>query len=55
MGTVQKYLPPDGADEALFHDDGDKENLDVHECLAATELYRNFFSDLIVRLNHYFL
>ena len=29
IGTVQKYLPPDGDDEALFHilhDDGDKES-----------------------------
>ena len=39
--TVQKYLPSDGADEALFHiihDDGDKKFLDVHK------QYRKSFS-----------
>ena len=43
IGTVQKYLPPDGDDEALFHilhDDGDKKNLDGYECFAAMEQYR---------------
>ena len=47
IGTVQKYLPPDGDDEALFHvlhDDGDKEDLDCHECFAAMEQYRKNFS-----------
>ena len=47
IGTVQKYLPPDGDDEALFHilhDDGDKEDLDIHECFAAMEQYRKNFS-----------
>ena len=47
VGTVQKYLPPDGDDEALFHilhDDGDKEDLDIHECFAAMEQYRKNFS-----------
>ena len=41
IGTVQKYLPSDGADEALFHiihDDGDKKFLDVHK------QYRKSFS-----------
>ena len=49
IGTVQKYLPPDGDDEALFHilhDDGDKEDLDIHECFAAMEQYRKNFSTL---------
>ena len=49
IGTVQKYLPPDGDDEALFHilhDDGDKEDLDVYECFAAMEEYRKNFSTL---------
>ena len=49
IGTVQKYLPPDGDDEALFHvlhDDGDKEDLDCHECFAAMEQYRKNFSTL---------
>ena len=49
IGTVQKYLPPDGDDEALFHilhDDGDKEDLDVYECFAAMEQYRKNFSTL---------
>ena len=47
IGTVQKYLPPDGDDEALFHilhDDGDKEDLDGYECFAAMEQYRKNFS-----------
>ena len=47
IGTVQKYLPPDGDDVALFHvlhDDGDKEDLDCHECFAAMEQYRKNFS-----------
>ena len=47
VGTVQKYLPPDGDDEVLFHilhDDGDKEDLDIHECFAAMEQYRKNFS-----------
>ena len=37
IGTVQKYLPSDGDDEALFHilhDDGDKEDLDIRECFG---------------------
>ena len=45
--TVQKYLPPDGDEEALFHivhDDDDSENLDGHECFAAMEQYRKNFS-----------
>ena len=49
IGTVQKYLPPDGDDEALFHilhDDGDKEDLDGYECFAAMEQYRKNFSTL---------
>ena len=49
IGTVQKYLPPDGDEEALFHilhDDGDKEDLDVYECFAAMEQYRKNFSTL---------
>ena len=49
IGTVQQYLPPDGDDEALFHiphDDGDKEDLDIHECFAAMEQYRKNFSTL---------
>ena len=49
IGTVQKYLPPDGDDEALFHvlhDDGDKEDLDCHECFAAMERYRKNFPTL---------
>ena len=49
IGTVQKYLPPDGDDEALFHvlhDDGDKEDLDCHECFAAMEQYRKNLSTL---------
>ena len=47
IGTVQKYLPPDGDDEALFHilhDDGDKEGLDIYECFAAMEQYPKHFS-----------
>ena len=47
VGTVQKYLPPDGDDEALFHivhDEGDREDLDVYECFAAMEQYRKNFS-----------
>ena len=47
VGTVQKYLPPDGDEEALFHivhDDDDSENLDGHECFAAMEQYRKNFS-----------
>ena len=49
IGTVQKYLPPDGDDVALFHvlhDDGDKEDLDCHECFAAMERYRKNFPTL---------
>ena len=49
IGTVQKYLPPDGDDEALFHilhDDGDKEDFDGYECFAAMEQYRKNFSTL---------
>ena len=49
IGTVQKYLPLDGDDEALFHilhDDGDKEDLDCHECFAAMERYRKNFPNL---------
>ena len=49
IGTVQKYLPPDGDDEALFHilhDDGDKEDLDGYECFAAMEQYRKNLSTL---------
>ena len=49
IGTVQKYLPPDGDDEALFHilhDDGDKEDLDGYERFAAMEQYRKNFSTL---------
>ena len=49
IGTVQKYLPPDGDDVALFHilhDDGDKEDLDCHECFAAMEQYRKNFPTL---------
>ena len=49
VGTVRKYLPPDGDDEALFHivhDDGDNEDLDIHECFAAMEQYRKNFSPL---------
>ena len=49
IGTVQKYLPPDGDDVALFHvlhDDGDKEDLDCHECFAAMEQYRKNFPNL---------
>ena len=49
IGMVQKYLPPDGDDVALFHvlhDDGDKEDLDCHECFAAMEQYRKNFSTL---------
>ena len=37
IGTVQQYLPPDSDDEALFHivhEDGDNEDLDIHECFA---------------------
>ena len=47
VGTVRKYLPPDGDEEALFHivhDDDDSENLDGHECFAAMEQYRKKFS-----------
>ena len=47
VGTVRKYLPPDGDEEALFHivhDDDDSENLDGHECFAAMEQYRKNFS-----------
>ena len=47
VGTVQKYLPPDGDDEALFrivHNEGDREDLDVYECFAAMEQYRKNFS-----------
>ena len=47
VGTVRKYLPPDGDDEALFHivhDDDDSEDLDGHECFAAMEQYRKNFS-----------
>ena len=49
VGTVRKYLPPDGDDEALFHivhDDDDSEDLDGHECFAAMEQYRKNFSTL---------
>jgi hypothetical protein len=49
IGTVQKYLPPDGENVALFHvlhDDGDKEDLDCHECFAAMEQYRKNFPNL---------
>ena len=49
VGTVRKYLPPDGDEEALFHivhDDDDSENLDGHECFAAMEQYRKNFSTL---------
>ena len=49
IGTVQKYLPPDGDDEALFHilhDDGNKEDLDIHNFFAAMEQYRKNFSTL---------
>ena len=47
VGTVRKYLPPDGDEEALFHivhDDDDSEDLDGHECFAAMEQYRKNFS-----------
>ena len=49
VGTVQKCLPSDGDDEALFHnfhDDGDKEDLDIHECFAAMEQYLKNFAPL---------
>ena len=49
IGTVQKYLPSDGDDEALFHilhDDGNKEDLDIHNFFAAMEQYRKHFSPL---------
>ena len=42
-------MPPDGDDKALFHilhDDGDKEDLDIHECFDAMEQYRKRFSTL---------
>ena len=37
QGIVDKYLAPDGDYEVLFHllhHNGDKEDLDVHECFA---------------------
>ena len=42
IGTVQKYLPSDGDDEALFHilhDDGDKEDLDIRECFGYSWMF----------------
>jgi hypothetical protein len=38
QGIVDKYLAPDGDYEVLFyllHLNGDKEDLDVHECFAS--------------------
>ena len=46
---MRKLNIPDGDDVALFHilhDDGDKEDLDCHECFAAMEQYRKNFSTL---------
>ena len=43
QGVVEKYLPSDGEDGALFHvlhDDGDEEDLDEKECAEAIEEYR---------------
>ena len=43
QGIVEKYLPSDGEDGALFHvlhDDGDEEDLDEKECAEAIEEYR---------------
>ena len=43
QGVVEKYVPSDGEDGALFHilhDDGDAEDLDETECSKAIEEHR---------------
>ena len=42
LGTIVSFLPPDGEDEVLFrveHDDGDMEDLEEYEAIAAFDLY----------------
>jgi hypothetical protein len=53
-GSVTAYLPPDGADQALWHiehDDGDEEDLEEHELQPALERWRERPADGLMQLS----